>query len=1001
MRRLFIYLPLLVLFFLLPVSSQPLQPKFLQPEGVKNSDPEFSTLWVDSVFTSLSLEQRIAQLILIAVHTDQGSDYYNLIERQVAENNLGGIVFFKGGPLRQVKITNRLQEAAATPLLVAMDAEWGAAMRLDSVKAFPYHLTMGAIAGERLVYEMGHQAGLQLRRLGVHMSFGPVVDVNTNPDNPVINYRSFGESRFNVAVKGIAYMQGLQDAGIIASAKHFPGHGDTHTDSHHTLPLMDHSREEMDSIHLYPFRKLIEKGLQSVMVAHLEVPSLEPAQHLATSLSRNVIEELLVNDMGFQGLVISDALNMKGVSDHYKAGALELRALKAGNDLLLMPSNIPLAIRTIGDAVRNGEIEEGLINRKVRKVLYYKQRAGLAQHRQIKPEHLVDDLNGRQVDVLNKQLAQAAITLIHNEGEIIPLGDIHNTRIAALSIGHEKGNPFQAMLGNYACVEEFSLPKNPSEAQTTEMLRRLKDYDLVVVGLHRNHHNMGRNYGIHNGHIEIIRSLARRQKVVVSVFANPYSIKGFGAVALEVDGLLVAYQDGKDFEEAAAQVIFGGLPAKGRLPVSITPHFPVYKGIQTPERFRITFAEPEEAGILPQYLGAIDSLARMGIDSLAYPGCQIAIVREGKLIYHKAFGHHTYFKQQAVSLDDIYDLASITKIAATTASVMRLTDEGKLDLHRYIGDYLPWLKGSDKDKIDMRDLLSHQGRFLPWIPMYNSTLTDGKPRPGIFSPEPSAEFPVRVGEKLFIHKDYRDTIFNQIRESNRLRKRSYRYSDLGFILLTEVVERQSGIPLDQYAAKTFYEPLGLATMTFNPLGKIPVQRIVPSENDTVMRKEIIRGFVNDPNAAMLGGVSGHAGLFSNALDLAVLMQMFLHHGEYGGQQYLNPATIREFTRVQFAGNRNRRGLGFDKPSITPANGSPACESASPLSYGHSGFTGTFTWVDPTEQLVYVFLSNRTFPYPSNGKLMELDIRIKIQQAIYDAIEQSRPKENPELNELIF
>ena len=997
MRRLFIFFSLFFFFFLLPVSSPTLQPKAQRPLSKFPPTIAFSTQWVDSVMASLSLDQRIAQLIMIAVHTDQGRDYYNLIERQIRDRNLGGIVFFKGGPVRQAQITNRLQAAAPTPLLVAMDAEWGPAMRLDSIMSFPYHLTLGAIPGESLIYEMGIEAGKQLKRLGVHMCFGPVVDVNTNPDNPVVNYRSFGENRFNVSQKGVAFMQGLQDAGIIASAKHFPGHGDTHTDSHHALPFMDHSREEMDSVHLYPFRKLIENGLHSVMVGHLEVPSLEPVKGLPSSLSGNIINKLLVEELGFRGLVVSDALNMKGVSDHVPAGKLELMALQAGNDLLLMPENVPLAITTIRNAILSGDFEEDILNQKVRKVLFYKQMLGLDHPGSVNPTDVITDLNSRTAEVLNKRLARAAITLVRNEEELIPIREIHGKRMAVLSIGSEKGNPFQEMLGNYAPLEQFSMPKNHSESQTTEMLRRLKDFDLVIVGLHRNNHNLRRNYGISRGNIEFINALARQQQVIVSVFANPYSLRPFGERALEVKGLLIAYQDGQTFEEAAAQVIFGGVASTGRLPVSIPPHFPVYKGIQTPRGFRISFSEPEETGILPHLLDSVDSLAQMGIDSMAFPGCQVAILKDGQLIYHKAFGYHTYFHQQPVSLDDIYDLASVTKIASATASVMRLYDEGKIDLHQDIGEYLPWLRGSDKEKISLRDLLAHQGRLLPWIPFYFNSLDNGIPRAGIFSSLPTEDYPVNVASGLYVHKNYLDTMFYQIRESERLRRRNYRYSDLGFILLTDLVERQSGQRLDQFVSSNFYDPLGLQTMTYNPLARFPAERIVPSENDTLIRKQILRGYVNDSNAAMMGGVSGHAGLFSNALDLAVLMQMFLQKGEYGGQRYLESNTVREFTRVQFAGNRNRRGLGFDKPAITPANGNPACESASPLSYGHSGFTGTYAWVDPMENLVYVFLSNRTFPYPSNNKISDMDIRIKIHQAIYNAIHHSRPKELTNLN----
>lgn len=989
------YFPYLIIVFsisTLRIFGQPSTRAFPNAETIPWQS-DFSTPWVDSVFAGLSLEQRIAQLFMISVFSDQSRDYYNRLERQIREFGPGGIIFFRGGPVRQVNITNRFQAASRTPMLVAMDAEHGPAMRLDSVTGFPNHLTLGAIPGEGLVYKMAYEAGKQLRRLGVHMSFAPVVDVNNNPRNPVINFRSFGESRHNVSQKGTAYMRGLHDAGIIAIAKHFPGHGDTHLDSHHVLPQLDQSRQQLDSIHIYPFEQLIRNGLHGVMTAHLEIPAIEPEKNRAASLSKNVIEGILRNDLGFKGLVMTDALNMKGVTDFFNRGERELQALLAGNDMLIMAEDIGLAIRTIKKAVENGTVDVSALNHRVRKVLYYKEMLGLNNLSQIPVGNLLDDLNTRYAEVLNIRLANAAVTLVRNEDQIVPLRDLASRKIAVLSIGASKGNPFQAMLGNFFHVEYYSLPKGHTQTQTNEMAGLLAKYNLVIIGVHRNNNSPARNYGISRANIELINKLAGQQDAILCLFANPYSMIAFGPDALKLKGIVIAYQDGRHFEEAAAQVIFGGIPATGRLPVSAPPYFPAYKGYNTPQNFRIKFAVPEMAGIKPEYLLAIDSIAQSGIDSMAYPGCQIAIIKDGMLIYHKAFGHHTYEKTQPVRLTDLYDLASITKIAATTASLMHLVDQGNLDLHKNMGHYLPYLANTNKASLGLRDVLAHQARLRAWIPFQQFTLENGKHKPGLYSNTFSNDFSLKVANNLFLATHFRDSIIQRIIDSPLLNRRRYLYSDLGFILLTDVVKIQGGQPLDQYASKTFYEPMGLSSICFNPHAKFPPEMIVPSENDTVFRKQTLRGFVNDPAAAMLGGVSGHAGLFSNALDLAVLMQMFLNGGDYGGKQYLQPETVRQFTRVQFAGNQNRRGLGFDKPTLTPSQSNPASNLASPLSYGHSGFTGTFAWVDPTENLVYVFLSNRTFPNPTNRTVINLAIRQRIHHEIYNAIFKSVAQPN--------
>ncbi len=948
--------------------------------------PDFSTPWVDSVFNSLTLEQRIAQLLMIEVSTHQNRTYNNRIERLIKNYNIGGIVFFKGGPVAQLNLTNQWQREARTPMLLAMDAEWGLSMRLDSTITFPRQVTLGAIANERLIYELGLEMGRQSKRMGMHINFSPVVDVNSNPENPVINSRSFGECRYNVTRKGMALMFGMQDAGIIATAKHFPGHGDTDVDSHHALPVIHQSYAELDSIHLFPFRHLIDKGLMSVMVAHLNVPELDETEQLPSSLSREIVTDLLQVEMGFSGLVITDALNMKGVSKSYKSGELEVAALLAGNDILLMPESVPQAINAIKKAIENGDLDEEVVNLKCKKILFFKEQAGLNRVRPLTINNLHDDLNAPRVHQLNRRLAEASITVIKNDEDLLPLKRLDTLNIAALTIGSSKENPFQTMLANYAPVSMFGIPKNHNASQANALIEDLSEYNLVIVSIQNNSMFPGRNYGINQQTIDLVNALSETNNIILNVFANPYSLKSFGAELMNSRSIMVSYQDGRDFEEASAQVIFGAISARGKLPVSILPYFSIYTGINTAGRLRIKYGESEPSGINMFMLSRVDSIVYSGIEAQAFPGAQVAVIKDGVMIHNQSYGHHTYDNPSPrVRNSDIYDLASLTKIIATTSAIMRLVDEGRIDINKPLSDYLPSLRGSNKEKLIIREILAHQARFRSWIPFYLNTLEEGRPSSQIYSEVPSLEFPVRVAEGLYINRNYRDSILHAITNSDLLNRRRYIYSDLGFILFAEMIEQVTGEPFDLYLDKTFFKPLGFQTMGFNPLNRFDKKRIVPTENDTIFRGQLVHGYVHDPGAAMLGGIAGHAGLFSNATELAVFMQMLLQEGSYGGVSYISPETIREFTTTQYAGNQNRRALGFDKPSIKPDEDSPACESASLLSYGHSGFTGIYAWVDPTENLVYVFLSNRVNPSASNRKISELNIRSEIHQAIYDAI----------------
>lgn len=976
----------LMIVFVLFISRAANDRAFNEPKGGKNN---FSTHWVDSVFATLSLEERIAQLIMIDVHSDGDEAYMNRIARLVMEHNIGGVTFFRGGPVRQALLTNRLQSQAKTPLFISMDAEWGPAMRLDSLTPFPRKMTLGAIEEDYLIYKTGAEIGRQLKRLGVHINFAPVIDVNNNHANPVINFRAFGDSRYRVSEKGIAYMHGLQDAGIIACAKHFPGHGDTDIDSHHALPLLQHPFAEIDSIHLFPFRNLINEGLQAVMVAHLETPSLEPTLGLASTLSHNIVTNLLQSEMGFSGLVITDALQMRGVSDRMQPGELALHALMAGNDILLIPGSVPAAIETIKSAVLDGVIPEELVNHKCKKVLFFKEKAGLNSFQYIPVEGLMDDLQSTDARILNKQLAEASITLLHNNNEVIPVMGLDNKRIAALAIGSDAGNTFHKMLSNHGAVSFYGIDKHHTRKGASNIREKLADYDMVIISVHNNSYFMTNNYGINGRTIDLVSSIAREQEVVLSIFANPYSLALFGDHILDVEAVLVAYEEGRYFEEAAAQAIFGGIQTQGRLPVNASGHFLAGLGIVSPSPMRIRFGYPEEVGVRSELLNRIDTIATTGIRAMAYPGCQVAVIKNGVMIYNKAFGHHTYDSIIPVSVTDIYDLASITKIAATTASMMHLVDKGTVELDKPVTDYYPSFSDTDKSVITLRQLLAHQGGFVSWIPFYRATIENGRYLEGIYNSRNTANFSTKVANRLFINNNYRDTIINQILQSERITNSRHRYSDLGFIIMAEMIEGLTGSSIDHFADSILFRPLGLSSMGYRPLLRFSQNCIVPTENDTKWRRQLVHGHVHDPAAAMLGGVSGHAGLFSNASDLARLMYVFINNGQYGGQQFFDPETIKEFTRTQYVFNENRRGLGFDKPSLRPDETSPACISASPFSFGHSGFTGTLAWADPLENVVFVFLSNRTFPNSNNRLIIENNIRTNIQQVVYDAIYYSR------------
>ncbi len=939
--------------------------------------------WVDSVFNSLTPDERLGQLFMVAAYSNRDSNHLKELDSLVCNYNIGGLIFFQGGPVRQANMTNLLQSYAKTPLLIAMDCEWGLAMRLDSTFKFPRQMTLGAANNDTLVYEMGAEIASHFKRLGMHVNFAPSVDVNNNPLNPVIGSRSFGENKQRVAEMGVQYMNGMQDNGILACAKHFPGHGDTDSDSHKTLPIINKSAERMDTLELYPFREMIRNGIGSMMVAHLYIPAYDTTTNQASTLSSKVVKDLLQDTLGFQGLIFTDALNMQGVAKFYEPGDVSLRALLAGNDVLLFAENVPVAIEKIKAAIVEGKITQEEIDRRCKKVLRVKAWAGLNNYKPINLNNLYTDLNNVKSEVINRKAYSSAITLISNKNNLLPLKNLDKLNIACVSIGDTSQNLFFSRANDYAAVKCFNIKPDADSALYIKTKALLAGFNTVLINVQNTNTQPAKNFGVSPHAVKMINALNDgNRKVVLSVFGNAYTLNRIPGAEL-TDALIMAYEENAYTLDYTAQLIFGGIGAKGKLPVNVNTMFSMSSGLTT-QPIRMGYTIPEMMGYNANDFHKVDSIALDGIAKHAFPGCQILVAQKGKVIYRKNFGGYTYEANSLpVSGKSIYDLASVTKIAATLPVIMQLTDKKEIDISSKLSAYLPELLLTNKKDIVLRDMLAHQSGLKAWIPFYQNTLKEGKLDDFIYSTTQNETFPYRVAEKLYIRKLYPEMIYTAINESE-LGKKEYVYSDLGYYYLKRVAEKYTSQPLDVYVKNTFYRKLGMSNTTYHPRDYFELDRLVPTEYDMAFRKQLVQGDVHDPGAAMLGGVGGHAGLFSNANDLAKLMQMYLQMGEYGGERYISEATLKEFTKCQFCANGNRRGLGFDKPEQNGKSG-PTCDCVSYMSFGHTGFTGTYAWSDPDKQVVYIFLSNRVYPDAENKKLIDMNIRTKIQEAVYDVV----------------
>ncbi len=942
--------------------------------------------WVDSVFQSLTPDQRLGQLFMVAAYSNKDEKHFKETDELVRQYGIGGIMFMQGGPERQARLTNRFQSQARVPMLIAMDAEWGLGMRLDSSMNFAKQMTLGATTDEKFTYLMGREIALKMKRMGVNVSFSPVLDVNVNASNPVIGTRSFGESKEEVTRRGVAYIKGLQDHGIMAVAKHFPGHGDTDTDSHLSLPLIPHDMKRLTDVELYPFKKSFDAGVMGVMVAHLYLPSIDSTRNLATTLSYPLVTSLLKEKMSYKGLVFTDALNMKGVTRYYKPGEVDLRALMAGNDVLLFPENVPVAIGKIKEAIAQEKIKQEDIDQRVRKILHSKYWAGLNNYKPVALANLKEEVDKPISNAVREQIYEQAITVVQNRNNFLPFRNLDTLSIASVAIGAKKDNVFQETLGNYSPISKFTIPNRfAPDSAFTKIIPQLKDNDVVVVSIHGMNMTPQKEFGIGLGTRAFIKYLQERtnKKVIVAVMGNAYSLKFFD----ESSWLVCGYEDNSTTQLLVPQVLFGARPAKGKLPVTASAKLKVGSGVETAALGRLKYGAPESVGMNSKTLAQIDNIALEAIAYAATPGAQVLVVKDGTVVFNKSYGHYTYDKLKPVTGNTVYDIASLTKVSSTLQAVMFLKDQGKISLDGKVSTYLPELKGTNKEGIIVRDVLAHQAGLRAGIIHWQKTLDKLKLAQTYYASTRTDVFPNEVIPGVYSVKSMEDSLWAWTVRTSLLPKKKnsktydYEYSDLGFYILKRMAEKMLNQPIDEFMEQNFYAPLGLSTMGFKPLLKHPREIIAPTEDDNYFRKNLIWGTVHDQGAAMMGGVGGHAGLFSNANDLAILMQMNLQNGKYGGHNYYTSNVVTEFSKRQ--STASRRGLGWDKPA--PDGNGPTSNMASASTFGHTGFTGTAAWVDPETKLIYIFLSNRVYPDAGNTKLVKYNIRSRIHDVVYKAV----------------
>lgn len=987
---------LLILFILCPLTVSAAGVSISPFAGKPSADCE---RWVDSVFATLSERDRVAQLIFPKVAPRQTESARAAVRRYVGDSHVGGLLFETGTLEQYISLTNYAQSLARVPLMMTFDGEWGLAMRISDTPRFPKNMALGAVSNPRLLYDYGREVARQCRLAGIHVNFAPVLDVNSNPSNPVIGIRSFGEDATRVAELGTAYSLGLEDGGVIAVGKHFPGHGDTSTDSHKALTTVNRTAAQLDEVDLVPFRTFVDAGCSGVMTGHIVVPSLDPSGKPA-SMSRKITTGLLREHMGFEGLIFTDALTMKGAVVNGRNTAVE--ALKAGADVCETVVNAPADIDAIMAAIKSGELTQDDIDSRCRRVLRYKYLLGLNRYKPITPSAataLMKQLASPEAEALNRRLTAATMTLLRNDAAILPVGGLDHNSIAVVNIGAPASNAFVRQCRKYA---ELSVYSTDGAAFTPATVEKIKKHDIIIAAV----------YSSAQWAQTALSQLTASKGLVSVFFTSPYRVKRFASSLPSAKAVMLAYEDTRLAQEAAAQAVFGGIRVDGRLPVNLPGIATAGTGL-TLEKSRLGYSTPAAQGMKPSLSDSLDRLVRKLIADGGIPGCQLLVARNGDVVYDKCFGVLTAGGAK-VTDSTVYDLASVSKAAGTLPGIMKAYDMRLFGLGDKASKYIPGLRGTDKDDLTLRELLYHETGLPSTLNMYNLLIDpdsytgklitarrdnvhtikiarrsfghqSARLRRDITSPERSETFPIEAAAGIFVGPATYDTIMQRIYDAPLRPNKDYRYSCLNFCLLMDAEQRVTQLPHDRFVTDSVFAPIGAFTMCYRPRERHPAANIAPTEKDNFIRRQHLRGYVHDEISNFSGGVQGNAGLFSNSTDIAKYCQMLLNGGKYGDRRVLSPETVRLFTTSKSP--TCRRGLGFDKPDTENPDKSPTCEEASPTVFGHVGFTGTAFWVDPDNDLIFVFLTNRVNPTRDTPVFNKSSIRSDLFRQVYNSLEK--------------
>lgn len=915
----------------------------------------------ENLLNQLTLEEKVGQLFSIRAHgkfSNVHDPQVLRIERLIEEYHIGGVTFFAGDVYGQAMLHNRLQRAAAIPLWVSQDMESGAAMRIEGATGFPPAMGVAATGNPENAYLQGKITASEAKALKVNQIFAPVLDVNNNPQNPVIGLRSFSGDPRIVARYGIEFMRGAESEGVLATAKHFPGHGNTDTDSHFAMPAISHDYNRLENMELVPFKDAIESGLRSVMSAHVAFPTITGNTGLPGTLDPVIMDHILIDSLRFDGLIVTDGLEMHGITNHFSPDEAVIMAINAGADILLLSPDEMTAINGVIKAVETGRLSEARIDQSVRKILTLKSAQNLFEDRFIDPESLSDKIRTPGHQEIASRIARESVTVLKNDLPSFPVTKQNTNQILLLAVSDSNtpsaGSVFAREMRKYhPTILYRELHRSSTEKEIEEILWQAQHVDLVVAGSF---------LGIRSSGESAIPDLQRQTLQQIESFPTPAMLVSFGSPYTvselpDFETHILAWDASENQIRNTVPAIFGASAISGNVPVQIPDLYDIGRGLHYP-RTTMRLDTPESAGMITDTLLQIDTIMQEAINDSVFPGGVVAVMRQGKLVWEKGYGYHDYSKTHPTASNSVFDLASISKIMATTAAVMKLTGEGKLSLDDPIHKYIPEYGTGAKRDITIRHFLLHTSG-LPAFRVYVDKL---KSKPEL------------------IHAIRNEPLINKPGEV-------YVYSDLGVILLAEIIFDITGQTLDDYVKESIYQPLGMTDTAFNPEHVISgaAFRIPPTEIDTVYNRGLVHMKVHDERAYYLGGVAGHAGLFSSARDIAVFSDMLLQNGNYAGINILEPEIISQFTTRQ--STVNQRGLGFDRKNIEDRDFiSSAGTLTGDHTYGHTGFTGTSMWIDPDEEIAIILLTNRTYPNRSYGRYIRF-VRADIADTVIRSIRE--------------